>query len=376
MSSSSPPRRVAASLTLGIAAVVTLLGGAGCGAKDRFASVNGQVISHDDYMRALERAPITVPTPPGAPPQQVPAGRFVLDQLVGNKVVMAEASRLQVAPTDDEVSKRFDLQKRLMKEQMPDKDFDKEMKSQGRTEQDVKDEIRAQLAETNLLAKRLDLKEEAVKKAYDSQKTVLGFPDRAQLRLIVAQAGSPDFQQVQQMLSSKTDFAEIAKKVNAPALRANGGLLAQALPYKAVGPAQQSLPAPWVAKVKATADGGYFGPVDFPGQPGAKAWVRVERKLAAYQLTYEDAKPLIRQALVRQQMTDPKNRPIRDSIVDLKMKASIETGDDRYKTVWEAVKEQARASGIGADAAPSAGMVPQAPGSAIPAVPPALPAPR
>jgi len=375
--SSSSSLRAAASLTFGIAAAAaTLLGGAGCGAKDRFASVNGQVISHDDYMRALERAPITVPTPPGAPPQQVPAGRFVLDQLVGNKVVMAEASRLQVAPTDDEISKRFDLQKRLMKEQMPDKDFDKEMKNQGRTEQDVKDEIRAQLAETNLLAKRLDLKEEAVKKAYDSQKAVLGFPDRAQLRLIVVQAGSPDLQQAQQMLASKTDFAEVAKKVNAPALRANGGLLAQALAYKAVAPGQQSIPAPWVAKVKATADGSYFGPVDFPGQASAKAWVRVEHKLPAYQLTYEDAKPLIRQALVRQQMTDPKNKPIRDSIVDLKMKANIETGDERYKTVWQAVKEQAQAAGMGPDASPSAGMVPQAPGSAMPAVPPALPTPR
>jgi hypothetical protein len=194
------------------------------------------------------------------------------------------------------------------------------------------------------------------------------------LRLIVAQAGSPDFQQAQQMLASKTDFAEIAKKINPPALRANGGLLAQALPYKAATPGQQSIPAPWVAKVKATAVGGSFGPVDFPGQPGAKAWVRVEHKLPAYQLTYEDAKPLIRQALVRQQMTEPKNRPIRDSIMDLKMKANIETGDERYKTVWDAVKEQARAAGVGADAAPpSGGMVPQAPAPALPA--PTLPAP-
>lgn len=363
---------VPASATLGAVIAATLLAGsAGCGGRNnQFATVNGQTISHDDYMRALERAPVTIGTPaPGQAPQQVPAGRFVLDQLVGNKVVMAEATKAGVAPTEDEVNKRYDLQKRLMQVQMPDKNFDTEMKNQGRTEADVKDELRTQLAETNLLVKRLGVTEDQLKKAYDLQKSSLSFPERAQLRLIVVPAGGQAAKLVQQQIAKKTDFAEIAKQNNLPQYQAIGGLLPQAVPVA-------SLPLQWQSKIKSASDGGVFGPVDAPGpsapgQPRMSTWVRVEKKMPAYQLTYEEAKPLLRQALVRQQMTDPKNKSIRDSIVTQKMQADVNLSDDLHKGVWQAVKDQAKASGLGQDAAASAGaVVPQAPSA------PALPAAR
>jgi parvulin-like peptidyl-prolyl isomerase len=261
----------------GAALGITLLG-AGCGKQDTFARVNGQAISQDEYVRALERAVIQ---PPGMP-TPVPAGRLVLDQVIGNKVVMAEASRLGVMPDDKAVDQRFELQKRIMKEQMPQSTFEEEMKKQGMTMEEVKDQFRAQMAETELVAKRLNLKEEDVKKAYETQKANLGMPERVHLRVIAVPAQGDTVKQVQQALASKTDFAEVAKTYNSsPQLKTSGGLLPQATPANQV-------PAPWRAKVNSTKSGEFFGPVDAPATPGApplKAWVKVENKLPAFQLS-------------------------------------------------------------------------------------------
>jgi len=341
LSFTSSRTAVVAGATLGITATTLLLLGGGCGKQqDTFARVNGQAISQDEYVRALERTVIQgagVPTP-------VPAGRLVLDQMIGNKVVMAEASRLGVMPDDKAVDQRFDLQKRIMQEQMPQSTYEEEIKKQGLTAKDVKDQFRSQLAETELLAKRLNVKEEDVKKAYETQKTNLGMPERVQLRVIAVPAQGDDAKQVQQALASKTDFAEVAKTYNSsPQLKTSGGLLPQATPINQV-------PAPWRSKVNTTKPGAFFGPVDAPATPGApplKAWVKVENKLPTFQLTYEDAKPLIRQMVVQQMMQDPKNQGLRQEIMALKLKAKFEPTDERYNAVWGALKEAASAAGLG-----------------------------
>jgi len=342
------------------AAALLLSGSAGCGSKDEFAKVNGQVISHDEYMRALERAPVTLPGQPRA----VPAGRLILEELIGNKIIAAEASRLGIAPKDGDVDKLLALQQRIMKERMPDKTFEEAMKEQGVTLEDYKRQLRDQLTYVSLHSQKLELKEEDFKREYETQKASLTLPERAQLRIIVVPTGSNEFKQVQLLLASKTDFAEAARQFNAPEYKGRAGLIQEALPYTAA-PGQPSIPPAWLAKVKATAEGKLFGPVEAPGamgQPKLSAWVKVEKKLPTFGLTYEDAKPLLRQSLVQRQLQDPKNKAIRDSLADLKRKAKFESSDPRHAEVWKALIKAADEAGSGQTPAPATTMVPPAGG--------------
>lgn len=322
----------------------TVLFGAGC-SKDNFAKVNGQVISKDEYIQALERAQVVVPgaqQPGASSPQTINAGRYVLDQMVGKKVVQAQAAKMGVMPTDADVQKAFEAQKRLFQQQNPGKSFeDAWMKEQGMSEAQIKEDMRSQMTETNLLAKEMNITEDELKKAYEQYKSQLGLPERAQLRMIVAAAGSKEFSQAQKMLSAKTDFTEVARQVNPPAFKSTGGLMPQAVATTGPG-----LPPAWTAKIKQTAEGGHFGPVDWPAAPGQKAWIKVEKKFPAFTLPYEDAKVYLKQQMVRARLADPKNARVRQNIMDMKLQAKFESSDPKYQTMWSAVKEAARNAGM------------------------------
>lgn len=337
-----------------LAAVTPLA--AGCGPKEAtFAKVNGQTISQKEYIQALERAQISLPSPTGQP-LQVPAGRQVMEQLITQKVVAAEASKLGVKPTDADIDRRYELQKKLVQQQVSGKTFEDAVKEQGLTPEAIKDQMRYDLTQTALLAKRMNVTEEELKKAYADRKSALGLPARVQLRVILAKAGSKEFQQAQKMLAAKTDFAEVATVNNQGQLKATGGLLPQAAPIT-------ELPAPWQAKVNQAKEGDYFGPVDAPGEAGTKAWVRVDKKIPKFELTYEDAKPLLMQQIVQERSFDPKNAEIGREIVRLKLDAKVETTDPKHQTMWQAVKDAAKASQAAA-----------APGASPPALTP-LPTP-
>jgi parvulin-like peptidyl-prolyl isomerase len=323
-----------------LAAGATLF--AGCGSKNDFATVNGQKITHDEYLHALERAPITIP---GSQPQQtVNAGRYVLDQLVGRRIVMAEASKLGVAPKDDEVLRRFNVEKRIFEEQMPDKTFETAMKEQGTTPEEYRENLQSQMAETNLLASRLKITDEQMKPRYEDAKkqtNVINQPERVQMRVIVAPAGSKEFSQAQRLLKEKIDFQEVAGQVNQPGpLKSNKGLV------PGVTPVSQTPPA-WQAKIKATAVGEFFGPVDAPGPQPVKVWVKIEKKLGGYTLSFDDAKPLIKQQIVQEAMQRPENEGIRKEIMDKKLAADFQSSNPKYQSMWQTVQEAARVSGMG-----------------------------
>jgi hypothetical protein len=320
---------------------------AGCGGQDTFAKVNGQVVTKDEYISMLERQNVAIPG--GAPTN---AERFVLDQLIGNKVTLAEASKANVLPTDDQVNSLYKVQKNLFEQSVPGKEYEKFLSEQGTTPEQIKNDLRVQLAETGLFAKKLKLDENEVRQAYDRLRGSTGLPARAQLRVIVVGNGTPQFAEAQKLLAAKTKFADVAKKVNPPQMRNSGGLIQQAQ-------AVAGMPPQWQAEYQKTAEGSYFGPVDFPNQPGAKAWVMVEKKLAAYNIPLEDAAPVIRRQLVQQKMLQPENASVRNEIMQLKMKADFQPTQKQYGDVWSAVKEQAQLAGIGeTPAAPAAGAAP------------------
>ncbi|MBC8143202.1 MAG: SurA N-terminal domain-containing protein [Armatimonadetes bacterium] len=298
-----------------------------------FAKINGVVVTQDEYIKQLERQTVNVP---GGQPTN--AERVVLDQLVSNIVIIAEAKRLGVAPTDAEVDKMFTIQKKLFAAQFPGKDYDTAMREQGTTPEEIKNDLRVQLAETALYVKLLKLSEAEVRSTYNENRTSFGLAARVQMRLIVAKGDSLDFRKVKAALASGQDFDSVAKRLNPPQMRGTGGLLPQPVPVNTLTEAMQS-------KVMRTPEGQYFGAVDFQ-QKGVKAWIKIEKRLPEFKIPFEDAAPLVCRQMVQLKLSEPKNQAIRNSILQKKMAARFEASAT-YQTVWDAVKEAAVKAGVG-----------------------------
>ena len=335
---------------------------AGCSGEKPFARINGQVVSREEYIKALERQTVLVP---GG--QTTNAERLVLDQLVGNKVIVSEAAKLNAVPSDEDVTRFYDTQKKLFEAQFPGKSYEDSMKEQGTSPDEIKSDMKVQLSETNLYARRLNLTDKDVRDAYEraSAQGSVGLPARVQLRLIVAEPNSPDFQKAQQLLAEKKPFDEVSKTINPVQLRATGGLLPQATAINSIGVEYQ-------AKVQQSAEGVSFGPVDFrlsAKQPPVKAWVKVEKRLPALNIPFEDAAALLRRQLVQVKLSDPANSKVRDEIMGYKVQAKFEPTDPSYSTVWDGLRKTAQDAGIGKTKAASGEPIPSLLGSPAPAKP-------
>lgn len=322
-----------ATLAGAAALAMLLLSGCNSGSKT-FGKINGQIVTEEEYLHQLERQTVAVP---GGQPTN--AERVVLDQIISNRVIMAEASKNGSLPSDDDVTKMFEVQKKLFVAQFPGKSYDDAMKEQGTAPEEIKSDLRVQLAETALYGKLLKLDEKEVRDTYEKFRTAFGLPARVQMRLAVAPEKSAEFTKISQALASGKSFDTVAKELNVVALRGNGGLLPQAVPVNKLAPAMQ-------AKVTQTAEGKFFGPIDFE-QKGIKAWVKIEKKLPEYMIPFEDAAPLVRRQLVQLKLQDPSNQSIKNDILKKKMQAKFESENKSYEAVWAAVKDSANKAGIG-----------------------------
>ncbi len=316
-------------------------------AQETLARVNGITITKDEYVRALERVPVTVAA--GSRTVRVEAGRVVLDQLIGRKIVEAEAAKQGVAPSKTDVERRFVVQTRLLQQQMPGVSLEAAMKQQGTTPEVIKAELRYQMAETNLLAKQLRIGDAELKQSFATYKNQIGLPARAQLRIIAPQ-NAAQFAQARKLMQAKTDFAQVARQINPASLQARAGLMGGPVPLA-------DMPPGWRGAVQQAAEGAVLGPVAWPAsknQPASKAWIKVERKFGAVPLSFEDAQPLLKQQLVQARLADPKNRGLQKDIARKKASAQFEAADPHYRSMWESLKQATQNSlTVAADAPPS-----------------------
>lgn len=339
----------------------------GCGEKP-VLTVNGQTISKDEYLKLLERTTVTVP---GG--QQAKAERLVLDQIVSNQIILAEASKVSLLPTDQDVNSLYNVQKQLSEAQRPGKIYEQELAKQGMTPEELKADLKVQMAETNLYAKKLNLGENDVKAEYEKNKANIGLPPRIQMRLILLQSGTPQLAQATEQLKGGKSFEEVAKTNNDPSLAQTGGETTFF---------NNQLPPSVLAAVEGAKEGTPIGPIDWPtgpvqpGQPappGLKAWVKVIKKFSALSLEYADAAPILRRDLVRNKIMKPENEAKRDEILKIKMDAKVQSDDPLRMTVWEDIKKVARDMGVG-QAKPAAAPAPGE-GATAPAPKPDAPKP-
>lgn len=301
-----------------------------------FATINGLKVSLGDYMHSLERQQVVV-----SGGKTTTAARLVLDQLIGNIVLAAEVNKEGVQPSTTTVESYYRFRKLLVENQFPGRTFESVMEEQGNTVTEVKEAIKLQLAEANLYEKRLKITDKELRDAYDTFRGEY-LPARVQLRLIVADSDSAA-EEAKRLLASGMAFDAVAKQVNMAQLKAAGGLVSQATPVEQIN-------AEYRQKVQDLSPGSIIGPVDFSvakDSPPAKAWIKIERKLAAFRVSFEDARPEVLRQVVQTKLRQPENAAVRDGFMILKIKADFRPGDPAYAAIWNALKQQAISAGVG-----------------------------
>lgn len=180
----------------------------GC-AKQKVGEVNGKTITQAEYYKAMER--MTVPITQGENPVRDPAtGRLVREQagylalrmLIDRQIVLDMAEKEKVMPTEQEIEDELQRQKK-------NPAFTENMKALGYTEEDIKQEIKVQLAEFKLLTKGITVSDDEVKKAYDANIQRFTMPARVQVALILVDSPRK-LEQVRAEIKKGVDFALLA----------------------------------------------------------------------------------------------------------------------------------------------------------------------
>lgn len=313
-------------------AAFTALALAGCGGESSYFTVGGQQVSKDEYIKKLERQPVSLPNGASLTTEQ-----YVVDLIVSNRIIMAEAAKMGVTPSDGDVDMLYNAQKSRFENINPGKTYDTQLAKQGITAQEMKDDIRGQLAEANVFAKLIKFNENEVKMQYTKMKDMMALPPRTQVRLILRDPKNMgDSESV--VKAAGTDakkFEAAAKQLNIiPELTQTAGL--RVLP-------NASIPKSVASKVEAAAEGTIIGPVDWVISPtqSFRGWIRVEKKIAAFSLPPDQEMAFVRLGLIQQKAMEPANVGLRTQILKQKGTISFDTKDAGVSAVWSGIKETA-----------------------------------
>ncbi|MFM7320259.1 MAG: SurA N-terminal domain-containing protein [Armatimonadota bacterium] len=321
---------------------------AGCGGDKAYFTVNGQVVTRDEFIHKMERQQI--PLPNGVAVGTEP---YILDQLVSNRIMLEEAAKAGVMPTEEDVERIYTAQKDLYENRTPGKKYDEFLASQGVLPDEIKADLRGQLAEANVYAKLMGTSEDTFKAEYEKVKDKIGLPARTQMRLILVPPKSPLFDKAKAAVAEAggdaAKFEQAAAQLNSDELRAAKGL--QVVPNAAVPPTLQ-------AKLLQAAEGSVVGPLSWPIGPREtlEGWVRIEKKLPAFNLPPEQAIAIVRIGVIQQKALLPENQKFRAEIMKRKLDVKFESSDPAANAVWKGIRDQAVEAGLGqAPSAPPAG---------------------
>jgi len=337
-----------AMVVTGAGALASLV--AGCGGEKAFFTVNGQVVTRDEFIRKMERQQI--PLPNGVAVGTEP---YVLDQLVSNRIMLEEAAKVGVMPTEEDVDRLYTAQKDIYENRTPGKKYDDFLATQGVAPDEIKADLRGQLAEANVYAKLMGASEDTFKAEYEKVKDKIGLPARTQMRLILVPPKSPLFDKAKAAVAAAggdaAKFEQAAADLNGVAqLRTAKGL--QVVPNADVPPSLQ-------AKLLQAAEGTVVGPLTWPIGQGQnlEGWVRIEKKLPAFNLPPEQAIAIVRIGVIQQRALLPENQKFRSEIMKRKLDVKFESSDESAIAVWKGIRDQALEAGLGqaTPAAPPAG---------------------
>jgi foldase protein PrsA len=295
-------------LSLWVAVPVAILVVAAACGRNTIGKVNDKTISQAEYYKVLER--MAVPLTQGENPVRDPvtgrlvreqAGYLALRMLVDRHIILEMAEKEKVMPTDEEVQRELERQKKLP-------GFHERLKTLGYTQEDLKQDIKVDLAAFKLLTKGITVSDEEVKKAYQQNIQQFTIPAQVQVALILVD-NRKKLEEVQSLLKKGTDFhaVSVQHSIQLPAMpQGTGGVW-----LRETDDTFKQFPYLWQTLQK-TPVGGVTPPqpIKLPSAPGklTDGWIifkvlgKKERQVRSLDEVKEDLRRLLMQAKSRRQL--------------------------------------------------------------------------
>ena len=303
---------------LALAVVVTFFSGCGgCRRKATIIDVNGKKVMEKEFYARLEAVPVN------SPRGQTRAGKYVIQQIIEQELILQLAEKKGVAPTDKQIAARI-------------KRYAMRADNKPRIDAEYKRQMRQQQAYVNLVTKDIKIPEADIKKVYEeavkAKSPKVTRPKQRFISSIVT--GSKDkIDRAYKLLSSGTDFGIVALQLSDD-------------PKSAQREGKQG----WVQRefepkiVGETAFGLGIGKYSKPlkvSQGDQVAWiiVKADKKRSAKQWTYAQVKDEIREDVAVFQAS--RKPTFVKGMEKFMREADITVGVDRYKDVPKEMKAQA-----------------------------------
>ena len=223
--------------TILLAALVAVLAGCGGGSSssvpsDSVAQVDGQSVSQEQFNQLLAQAKKSYQTQkrkwPAAGTQEYDTLKNqAVAYLVQREEFQQEADKLGVKVSDSDVEKRL---KQIKKQYFggSESKYKSQLKTQGLTDAQVREDIKAQLVQEKIFKKvtgDVKVSDADAKKYYDAHAAQYGTPEsRDVAHILVKSKKLAD--QLYQRVKSGEDFSKLAKKYSQdPGSKAQGGKL-------------------------------------------------------------------------------------------------------------------------------------------------------
>ncbi len=214
------------------------------------AVVNGESVSYDDYIAVLETLQFANVAKPG---ETRTAGAKALELLVGSRLLVQLASKEGVAVTDQMVEKRVAEMKSQNNLQIL-------LQGRSMTPQDLRRELRGQIAYVNLATKYAGVTESEIADYYYKNKAKFNLPIRVRVGAIVTQTKSK-IEIADTRLKQGADFGAVVKDLSDdPITKIEGGALGW------VWPNQEGVPGAIVNTAMGLSTGAMSGPILVQGQ--------------------------------------------------------------------------------------------------------------
>lgn len=301
----------------------------GCGRKG-LINVNGTKIGKDEFYARLERIPVQ--TIKGGQQVTVPAGQYVIEQMITENLILQLAKKENVAPTDAQL----DAKLRYLKARSGG-EFAQQLKQAGATQEDWKRNMRPQQAIINLMTKGVTVSDAEVKKEYDKALATRPSPfvHPAQVHYSIIVADKKDkIDKAYKMLQENQEFSTVALRLSEDKFTANrggsAGWLAMDTPR---------IPKEVKAAAFATPVGRYTKPMHITvGNSSGWLILKTDQTRKATTDSFESVKTLLREQIA---LSKANRQKFADLMRNYIKTANIKVNADRYKTIPEEMKKSA-----------------------------------
>ncbi len=182
---------------------------------DPMMTINGESISKTEYYRRMEYLP-GIGKKMGQDFVVFPPGLWTIEQIVTERLLLQLAKSKGLLPTDTEVDAE------IKERSATDPNFTKEWLTSGRTEGELKYQVRFELAQFKVLTEGVNVADQQIEAYYKDNISNFTTPRRARLRVIVV-SDDATVDAVNKDLAAGKAFADVATDRSVDVSHVKGG---------------------------------------------------------------------------------------------------------------------------------------------------------